>query len=407
MSTTDRKKKRARARTSIFIEILYLSISPPNSFKETQHPPTRSQTQKNRSDRRPIPPKNAKTPVCTGINTPNESIDAMAIIDTPTRRQRTHTTILINAASVLEKCEEQILPALYSRVGASFGATPTQLGNITLARSFMQALASPLAGIATHLLPRSHIIFLGCLIWSIFTILFALTNSVAAALPLCAINGIGLALVIPSVQSLTADYHPAEARGKAFGALWLTISFGGMLGALYATNVGATRPFGMEGWRFVFISVATASILVGILNARYVFDPTWSSNNNNTSSAMSPQQELQQHQGGGGGGGGMRANNNTIAIVTLSAAASDPQEHAALMHHHHHHHPSSSNATTSSPLQQQSEQLQQQQQPHQQTRARPRRGSALLRESPTGAGSSRESSAGSRTSDYNCETTTP
>lgn len=42
----------------------------------------------------------------------------------------------------------------------------------------------------------------------------------------------GLALVIPNVQSLTADYYHASSRGQAFGALWLTISLGGMLGAL-------------------------------------------------------------------------------------------------------------------------------------------------------------------------------
>ena len=185
------------------------------------------------------------------------------------------TTLLINAASVLEKCEEQILPALYSRVGASFKATPTQLGNITLARSFMQALASPFAGIASHFLPRGTIICLGCIIWATFTSLFATTNSINVAMPLCAVNGIGLALVIPSVQSLTADYNAADSRGTAFGALWLTISFGGMLGALYATNVGALHPLGLDGWRFVFYSVASVSILVGLLNAKYVFDPGW------------------------------------------------------------------------------------------------------------------------------------
>lgn len=32
-------------------------------------------------------------------------------------------------------------------------------------------------------------------------------------------------------------------------------SLGGMAGAFYATNVGATRPFGMEGWRFAFLLV--------------------------------------------------------------------------------------------------------------------------------------------------------
>lgn len=50
-------------------------------------------------------------------------------------------------------------------------------------------------------------------------------------------NGLGLALVIPCAQSLMADYYPAEQRGRAFGAMQLTMSFGSMVGSLFATNV--------------------------------------------------------------------------------------------------------------------------------------------------------------------------
>ena len=46
----------------------------------------------------------------------------------------------------------------------------------------------------------------------------------------------------------------ALSRGKAFGALYLTSALGGMLGALFATNMGHTHPFGMEGWRVAFIT---------------------------------------------------------------------------------------------------------------------------------------------------------
>jgi hypothetical protein len=46
---------------------------------------------------------------------------------------------------------------------------------------------------------------------------------------------------------------PALSRGKAFGALYLTSAIGGMLGALFATNMGHTRPLGIEGWRAAFI----------------------------------------------------------------------------------------------------------------------------------------------------------
>lgn len=46
------------------------------------------------------------------------------------------------------RCDEQILPAVYNWVGASFQATPKQLGAITLGRAMMQALSSPLGGVA-------------------------------------------------------------------------------------------------------------------------------------------------------------------------------------------------------------------------------------------------------------------
>ncbi len=45
------------------------------------------------------------------------------------------------------------------------------------------------------------------------------------------VNGIGLSMVIPSGQSMVADYYPEERRGAAFGALYLTGAVGAMLGA--------------------------------------------------------------------------------------------------------------------------------------------------------------------------------
>lgn len=52
------------------------------------------------------------------------------------------------------------------------------------------------------------------------------TSAALQAMVSCAINGFGLALVIPCVQSLVADYHPSESRGKAFGFMFFTASCG-------------------------------------------------------------------------------------------------------------------------------------------------------------------------------------
>lgn len=63
-------------------------------------------------------------------------------------------------------------------------------------------------------------------------------------------QGLGLAAVIPSSQSLLADYYPG-GRGKAFGWMYLTGAVGGMLGGFYVSaassddgqgGVGSRRP---------------------------------------------------------------------------------------------------------------------------------------------------------------------
>lgn len=64
-----------------------------------------------------------------------------------------------------------------------------------------------------------------------------MSTTLVQACSFTTMNGLGLALVIPCAQSLMADYFPAEQRGRAFGAMQLTMSFGSMVGSLYATNV--------------------------------------------------------------------------------------------------------------------------------------------------------------------------
>ena len=48
--------------------------------------------------------------------------------------------------AILERTDEQLLPAVYNFVAAAFDATPEQLGYLTLSRALVQAFASPLGG---------------------------------------------------------------------------------------------------------------------------------------------------------------------------------------------------------------------------------------------------------------------
>jgi len=48
------------------------------------------------------------------------------------------TTLLIYLAAIIEKADEQVLPSVYYFAGKAWGATPSQLGSITLCRALVQ-----------------------------------------------------------------------------------------------------------------------------------------------------------------------------------------------------------------------------------------------------------------------------
>ncbi|PSC76554.1 MFS general substrate transporter [Micractinium conductrix] len=158
-------------------------------------------------------------------------------------------------------------------IGRSFKATPRQLGFITLACALVQAVCAPIGGLLGHYLNRANVMAWGCFIWGVMAICFSFTNSVRTGMAFWAFNGVGLGLLLPNAQSLIADYFSALSRGKAFGALYLTSALGGMLGALFATNMGHTKPWGYDGWRVAFVTVGIVSLIIGLLNWLFAVDP--------------------------------------------------------------------------------------------------------------------------------------
>lgn len=52
---------------------------------------------------------------------------------------RRRTTIFLNLASIIERADEQVLPAVYHFISRSMHASPSQLGTLTLCRAMVQA----------------------------------------------------------------------------------------------------------------------------------------------------------------------------------------------------------------------------------------------------------------------------
>lgn len=99
--------------------------------------------------------------------------------------QRARTTVVVNLAGILERCNEQTLPALYRYVGKSFKASPRQLGYITLACALMQAVCAPLGGVLGHLYNRVYVMSAGAFIWGVMSIAFAFTTNVKQVCWVC------------------------------------------------------------------------------------------------------------------------------------------------------------------------------------------------------------------------------
>lgn len=124
---------------------------------------------------------------------------------------------------------------------------------------------------------RIKVVMVGCLIWSIMTWMFGLARWASSPLVVGSIvwslNGLGLALVVPNSQSIIADYHSEGNRGRAFGLLCATASFGAVLGSVYATNVAGLDFGWVRGWQFVMFSLAMVSAVVGLVSFKLGTDP--------------------------------------------------------------------------------------------------------------------------------------
>ncbi|GJM98947.1 hypothetical protein PR202_ga16000 [Eleusine coracana subsp. coracana] len=201
-------------------------------------------------------------------------------MDERLERDRRRTLLLVNLASIMERADEALLPAVYREVGAALHATPAGLGALSLCRSIVQAACYPLAAYAAARHNRAHVIAVGAFLWAAATFLVGISDTFLQVAISRGLNGIGLALVVPSIQSLVADSTDDGTRGTAFGWLQLASSLGLISGGFVGLLLAQTTVLGVAGWRVAFHLVAAISIAVGIFNWLYAVDPHFPTDEN-------------------------------------------------------------------------------------------------------------------------------
>ncbi|KAK6125474.1 hypothetical protein DH2020_040782 [Rehmannia glutinosa] len=194
-------------------------------------------------------------------------------------------------ASIMERADENLLPAVYKEVSEAFAAGPSDLGYLTFIRNFVQGLASPVAGVLAINYDRPTVLAIGILCWALSTAAVGASKYFFQVAFWRAINGFGLAIVIPALQSFIADSYTDGVRGAGFGFLNLVGTVGGIGGGAIATVMAGYEFWGTPGWRCAFVIMGTLSCLIGFLVFQFVVDPRRISSTHDTSK-MSERENL-------------------------------------------------------------------------------------------------------------------
>ena len=192
----------------------------------------------------------------------------------------TLSMVVLTLCSVFEKADENILPAVLIHMRTSFIACGvsssadiglSSLGSVTFVRAVFQAAISPLVGHLGDRYDRTKVVMVGCVVWGIAIMCIGLSRSLWQATWLAALNGVGIAMAIPTISSLVADMTNAKHRGRVFGIMGFMSNIGGTFGGAVATYV-ATK-YECMGWRVVFVLVGMLSVVTGMLEHALAVDP--------------------------------------------------------------------------------------------------------------------------------------
>lgn len=200
--------------------------------------------------------------------------------------------ILINLAAIMERSDENLLPSVYKEVSEAFNAGPSDLGYLTFIRNFVQGLSSPLAGVLVINYDRPTVLAMGTVFWALSTAAVGASQQFRQVAFWRAVNGFGLAIVIPALQSFIADSYLDGVRGIGFGFLNLVGTVGGIGGGVMATVMAGQQFWGIPGWRCAFILMASLSLLIGSLVYLFVVDPRKTTSSSHDTATNSDREDL-------------------------------------------------------------------------------------------------------------------
>lgn len=167
---------------------------------------------------------------------------------------------LLTALNLLNYIDRSVLYAVQDLVKAEFHRSDAAFGLLTSVFFIFYMCAAPFMGPLSLRFSRKAVIIAGALIWSVATLLTAVTHNFTELLIRHTIVGIGEASFVILSPTFVADMFPEDERGRAMGIFYLALPVGTALGYLLGGVMGPTY-----GWRAPFYVGAAPGVVLAFL----------------------------------------------------------------------------------------------------------------------------------------------
>jgi MFS transporter, Spinster family, sphingosine-1-phosphate transporter len=167
---------------------------------------------------------------------------------------------LLTTLNLFNYIDRSVLFAVQDLVKAEFHRSDAAFGLLTSVFFIFYMCAAPFMGPLSVRFSRKRVIVAGALVWSVATLLTAVTTSFNGLLIRHTLVGLGEASFVILSPTFVADMFPVEKRGRVMGVFYLAIPVGTALGYLLGGFMGP-----IHGWRAPFYVGAAPGVLLALL----------------------------------------------------------------------------------------------------------------------------------------------
>lgn len=165
--------------------------------------------------------------------------------------------LLLTALNFVNYVDRSILFAVQELIKVEFTLSDKQVGFLTSAFFACYMIAAPLIAPLADRYPRKWIMAAGAFVWSLATLLTAVTKTYDELLLRHVIVGIGEASFVAISPAFLSDLFPETKRGRVLSIFYLAIPAGTALGYLIGGYLGH-----QHGWRMPFLVCAFPGLLL-------------------------------------------------------------------------------------------------------------------------------------------------